>query len=93
MVKLIQRLQKKSFTYPGEGSIYYRIGKFPEYGKLSKIDLSGIQAGARVDNDRYEKESARDFALWKAPKPGEHFWETPLGPGRPAGTLNVQRWP
>jgi cysteinyl-tRNA synthetase len=45
--------------------------------------LSGIQAGARVDNDRYEKESARDFALWKAPKPGEHFWETAIGAGRP----------
>jgi cysteinyl-tRNA synthetase len=83
MVKLIQRLQQKTFTYPGDGSIYYRIAKFPAYGKLSKIDLTGIQAGARVDNDRYEKESARDFALWKAPKPGEHFWETPLGPGRP----------
>ena len=83
MVKLIQRLQEKSFTYSGEGSIYYRIAKFPEYGKLSKIDVTGIQAGARVDNDRYEKESARDFALWKAPKPGEHFWETPIGPGRP----------
>ena len=83
MVKLIQGLQQKTFTYPGDGSIYYRIAKFPAYGKLSKIDLSGIQAGARVDNDRYEKESARDFALWKAPKPGEHFWETPLGPGRP----------
>jgi cysteinyl-tRNA synthetase len=83
MVKLIQRLQEKTFTYPSEGSIYYRIAKFPDYGKLSKIDLTGIQAGARVDNDRYEKESARDFALWKAPKPGEHFWETPIGPGRP----------
>jgi cysteinyl-tRNA synthetase len=83
MVKLIQRLQQKTFTYPSEGSIYYRIVKFPEYGKLSKIDLTGIQAGARVDNDRYEKESARDFALWKAPKQGEHFWETPIGPGRP----------
>jgi cysteinyl-tRNA synthetase len=83
MVKLIQRLQQKTFTYPSEGSIYYRITKFPDYGKLSKIDLTGIQAGARVDNDRYEKESARDFALWKAPKPGEHFWETPIGPGRP----------
>src|SRR6201993_3546839 len=83
MVKLIQRLQEKTFTYPSEGSIYYRIAKFPNYGKLSKIDLSGIQAGARVDNDRYEKESARDFALWKAPKPGEHFWETPIGKGRP----------
>jgi cysteinyl-tRNA synthetase len=83
MVTLIQRLQEKSYTYSGDGSIYYRIAKFPEYGKLSKIDVSGIQAGARVDNDRYEKESARDFALWKAPKPGEHFWETPIGPGRP----------
>jgi cysteinyl-tRNA synthetase len=83
MVKLIQRLQERTFTYSSEGSIYYRIAKFPAYGKLSKIDLTGIQAGARVDNDRYEKESARDFALWKAPKPGEHFWETPIGPGRP----------
>jgi len=83
MVMLIERLQKKTYTYPSEGSIYYRIAKFPDYGKLSKIDLTGIQAGARVDNDRYEKESARDFALWKAPKPGEHFWETEIGPGRP----------
>jgi cysteinyl-tRNA synthetase len=83
MVGLIQKLQQKSYTYNGEGSIYYRIAKFPEYGKLSKIDVTGIQAGARVDNDRYEKESARDFALWKAPKPGEHFWETAIGPGRP----------
>jgi cysteinyl-tRNA synthetase len=83
MVKLIQTLQEKTYTYDSEGSIYYRIAKFKDYGKLSKIDLSGIQAGARVDNDRYEKESARDFALWKAPKPGEHFWETSIGPGRP----------
>jgi cysteinyl-tRNA synthetase len=83
MVKLIEALQQKSFTYVSDGSIYYRIAKFPEYGKLSKIDVSGIQAGARVDVDRYEKESARDFALWKAPKPGEHFWETEIGTGRP----------
>jgi cysteinyl-tRNA synthetase len=83
MVALIEKLQKNTYTYPSEGSIYYRIAKFKDYGKLSKVDLSGIQAGARVDNDRYEKESARDFALWKAPKPGEHFWETPIGAGRP----------
>ena len=83
MVQLIERLQEKTYTYSSEGSIYYRIAKFPEYGKLSKIDVSGIQAGARVDVDRYEKESARDFALWKAPKPGEHFWDTPIGRGRP----------
>ncbi len=83
MVKLIERLQGKTYTYPSEGSIYYRIGKFPHYGQLSNIDVTGIQAGARVDVDRYEKESARDFALWKAPKPGEHFWETAIGKGRP----------
>ena len=83
MVELIQRLQKNTYTYDSEGSIYYRIAKFKDYGKLSKIDLTGIMAGARVDNDRYEKESARDFALWKAPKAGEHFWETAIGPGRP----------
>jgi cysteinyl-tRNA synthetase len=83
MVELIQNLQKNTYTYDSEGSIYYRIAKFKDYGRLSKIDLSGIKAGARVDNDRYEKESARDFALWKAPKPGEHFWETAIGAGRP----------
>jgi len=83
MVQLIERLGSKSLTYTSDGSIYFRIAKFPGYGKLSKIDLSGIQAGARVDVDRYEKADARDFALWKAPKAGEYFWETPLGPGRP----------
>jgi cysteinyl-tRNA synthetase len=83
MVALIQRLQKNTYTYESEGSIYYRISKFKDYGKLSKIDLSGMQVNARIDNDRYEKESARDFALWKAPKPGEHFWEAPIGTGRP----------
>ncbi len=83
MVQLIERLSDKGLTYRGDGSIYYRIAKFPGYGKLSKIDLTGIRAGARVDVDRYDKADARDFALWKAPKPGEHFWETSLGPGRP----------
>jgi cysteinyl-tRNA synthetase len=83
MVRLIERLREKSFTYESEGSIYYRIAKFPDYGKLSNIDVAGIQVGARVDVDRYEKESARDFALWKAPKEGEHFWETSIGKGRP----------
>lgn len=83
MVKLIETLEAKGLTYRSEGSIYYRIAKFPSYGKLSKVDLSGIQAGARVEVDRYEKADARDFALWKAPKPGEHFWETEIGPGRP----------
>jgi cysteinyl-tRNA synthetase len=83
MVALIENLQAKGLTYTSEGSIYFRISKFPGYGKLSKIDLTGMKAGARVDVDQYEKDDARDFALWKAPKPGEHFWETRIGPGRP----------
>jgi len=83
MVALIQRLAEKSFTYTSDGSLYFRISKFPGYGKLSKIDLGGIQPGARVDVDRYEKADARDFALWKARKPGEHFWDSAVGPGRP----------
>jgi cysteinyl-tRNA synthetase len=83
MVQLIERLEKKGFTYRSDGSVYYRIAKFPEYGKLSKIDVSGMKSGARVDTDRYDKDDVRDFALWKAPKPGEHFWETEVGPGRP----------
>jgi cysteinyl-tRNA synthetase len=83
MVELIQRLTAKGFTYTSEGSTYFRISKFPDYGKLSKIDVAGMQTGARVDMDRYDKDNARDFALWKAPKPGEHFWETAIGPGRP----------
>jgi cysteinyl-tRNA synthetase len=83
MVKLIQRLTEKGFTYTSDGSTYFRISKFPSYGKLSKIDVAGMQTGARVDMDRYDKDNARDFALWKAPKPGETFWETPIGPGRP----------
>jgi len=83
MVALIQVLQKKGLTYTSDGSIYFSIAKFPAYGRLSKIDVSGMQAGARVDVDRYDKADARDFALWKSPKPGEHFWETRIGPGRP----------
>jgi cysteinyl-tRNA synthetase len=83
MVRLIQRLTEKGFTYTSDGSIYFRIANFPAYGKLSKIDVAGMQAGARVDVDRYDKDNLRDFALWKAPKPGEYFWETSIGPGRP----------
>ncbi len=83
MVKLIERLCSQSFTYESEGSVYFRISKFSGYGKLSKIDLSGIKTGARVETDSYEKEDPRDFALWKAPKENEPFWETSLGRGRP----------
>ncbi len=84
MVKLIQRLAERGLAYKTEdGSWYFRIAGFPAYGKLSKKDFSGITDGARVDVDEYDKDSARDFALWKAPKPGEYHWETLLGPGRP----------
>jgi cysteinyl-tRNA synthetase len=84
MVTLIERLQQRGLAYrTEEGSWYFRISGDPEYGKLSKKDLSGNTAGARVDVDEYEKDSASDFAMWKAAKPGEHAWDTPLGHGRP----------
>ncbi len=83
MVDLIKRLEARGLTYRKDGSIYFSISRFPGYGKLSKTDFSGIQAGARVDTDKYEKENARDFALWKAAREGEDFWETEIGPGRP----------
>jgi cysteinyl-tRNA synthetase len=84
MAEFIARLEKKGIAYRTEdGSYYFHIAKFPEYGKLSKKDFAGMEVGARVDVDEYEKDDARDFALWKAPKEGEAFWESPIGPGRP----------
>jgi len=84
MADFIAELVKKGFAYrTDDGSYYFRIAKFPEYGKLSKKDFAGMTDGARVDVDEYEKDSARDFALWKAPKPGEASWDTSIGPGRP----------
>jgi cysteinyl-tRNA synthetase len=84
MAEFIAALEKKGIAYRTEdGSYYFRIAKFPEYGKLSKKDFAGMEVGARVDVDEYEKDDARDFALWKAPKEGEAFWESPIGLGRP----------
>jgi cysteinyl-tRNA synthetase len=84
MAEFIAKLEQKDIAYKAEdGSYYFRIAKFPEYGKLSKKDFAGMEVGARVDVDEYEKDNARDFALWKAPKEGEAFWESPIGPGRP----------
>ena len=84
MAEFVAALQKKGFAYRAEdGSYYFRIAKFPGYGKLSKKDFAGMEDGARVDVDDYDKDNARDFALWKAPKPGEAFWETTIGRGRP----------
>jgi cysteinyl-tRNA synthetase len=83
MTDAIEALSRGNHTSASEGSTYFRIASFPGYGKLSHNDFSGNLAGARVDVDEYEKADARDFALWKAPKPGEHYWDTPIGPGRP----------
>jgi cysteinyl-tRNA synthetase len=84
MADFIAKLGRKGLAYRAEdGSYYFRIAKFPAYGKLSKKDFAGMEDGARVDVDEYEKDNARDFALWKAPKPGEASWETPIGRGRP----------
>jgi cysteinyl-tRNA synthetase len=84
MAEFIAKLEQKGYAYrTDDGSYYFRIAKFPAYGKLSKKDFAGMTDGARVDVDEYEKDSARDFALWKAPKPGEASWETVIGPGRP----------
>jgi len=86
MSSLISKLEERGHAYRSDGSIYYRISSFPEYGKLSKINFAGNIAGGseRVDTDKYEKEDARDFALWKAPtKQEEPAWETTIGRGRP----------
>ncbi|MGH9904764.1 MAG: cysteine--tRNA ligase [Pyrinomonadaceae bacterium] len=86
MVELIERLLANDHAYRSDGSIYYRISSFPEYGKLSKINFAGNIVGGseRVDTDKYEKEDARDFALWKEPaSETEPTWESSLGRGRP----------
>ena len=87
MLELIQRLTAEGLTYEREGSIYFRIDRFPDYGKLSRIDLQEVPSGGRQDADEYSKENPRDFVLWKASKPGEAFWDSDLGPGRPGWHL------
>jgi len=84
MAHFIAELVRTGHAYrTDEGSYYFRIASFPPYGKLSKKDFAGMTDGARVDVDEYDKDNARDFALWKAPKPGEQSWQTEIGPGRP----------
>jgi cysteinyl-tRNA synthetase len=88
MADFVSKLVEKDIAYRTEdGSHYFRIAKFPEYGKLSKKDFKGMLDGARVDLDEYDKDSARDFALWKGPKAGEASWDTKIGPGRPGWHL------
>jgi cysteinyl-tRNA synthetase len=83
MVAAIEQLAAKGHTYTSDGSTYFRISTFPEYGKLSHNNFEGIQSGARVDVDEYEKADARDFVLWKSRKDDEPFWSSPIGDGRP----------
>jgi cysteinyl-tRNA synthetase len=83
MAETIVALEKRGHTYQSDGSVYFKISTFPEYGRLARLDHSGIKSGARVDSDKYEKDDARDFVLWKASKPGEPVWDAGFGAGRP----------
>ncbi|MBI4446565.1 MAG: cysteine--tRNA ligase [Acidobacteria bacterium] len=83
MIELILKLRERGHTYERDGSTYFRISSFAGYGKLSHLDRSTIETEGRVDADEYSKENPRDFVLWKARKPEEPYWDSPLGPGRP----------
>ena len=85
MIDVIARLGERGHTYSADGSVYFRIASFPEYGRLSRLDVEGIRSGARVDTDKYDKENARDFVLWKlkSDEPPWAQWDAPFGRGRP----------
>jgi len=87
MIALIERLRERGHTYESDGSVWFRISTFPGYGLLSGIDLSQARQGARVAEDEYEKDDPKDFALWKAAKPGEPAWDSPYSRGRPGWHL------
>lgn len=82
MIKIISELVEKGYAYESEGDVYFRTSKFESYGKLSNQPMEELEAGARIDVSDI-KESVMDFALWKKSKPGEPFWESPWGEGRP----------
>lgn len=83
MAGMVKILLDKGYAYRKDGSVYFKVSEFPDYGKLAKIDLSRIKPGATVEADEYEKEDVRDFALWKEKKEDEPFWVTVIGEGRP----------
>ena len=82
MIRLISTLVEKGHAYPSGGDVFFSVEKFKDYGKLSKRNIEEMQAGARVEIDE-KKRNPLDFALWKASKPGEPWWESPWGKGRP----------
>ena len=83
MIEIVETLIAKGHAYESDGSVYFRVESFPEYGRLSRIDLSQMRRGERVESDEYEKDDVRDFVLWKSAKPGEPSWPSPWGEGRP----------
>ncbi|MCL1865548.1 MAG: cysteine--tRNA ligase [Spirochaetes bacterium] len=83
IIDILEKIDEAGMLYEKDGSLYFNISKFSEYGKLSLLDKREIKSGISFDADEYEKEDVRDFALWKAQKEGEPFWETPYGQGRP----------
>ena len=84
MVALIEALLQRQHAYrTDDGSIFFRISSWPAYGRLADLDPEQLRVGERVEADEYGKDDVRDFALWKAPKPGEPSWETSIGSGRP----------
>ncbi len=83
MVDIIRRLDEKGIVYTKDGSQYFSISKFENYGRLSRLDSREIKTGLRYDTDEYEKDDVRDFVLWKAAKENEPSWDTPYGAGRP----------
>lgn len=87
MVQLVEQLRQKELTYGSDGSIYFRIDRFPGYGRLSRIDPENLKPGLRSDQEEYDKENPRDFVLWKAARDGEPAWDTSIGRGRPGWHL------
>jgi cysteinyl-tRNA synthetase len=92
MIALVEQLMRRGVAYLAEdGSVYFAIDRFPEYGRLSRLDTREIKSGARVAQDDYSKENAQDFALWKAAKPEDEAagaaWDSPWGRGRPGWHL------
>jgi cysteinyl-tRNA synthetase len=83
MSDMVSALEQNGHTYRSDGSVYFRIASFPEYGKLARLDHAGIKPGARIDSDKYEKDDARDFVLWKKSQQNEPSWDFGCGPGRP----------
>jgi cysteinyl-tRNA synthetase len=84
MTAIIERLLEKGHAYrTDDGSIFFRIGSWPAYGRLARLDPAQLQVGKRIEADDYGKDDVRDFAVWKGPRAGEPSWDTPIGPGRP----------